>query len=77
MKKRGREKVIRSDDEAEKCKEHKLFDVKGIPGKVRNVLKSPLPCTVNHKKVRRDWWTTASDQPYYEAANKHCVDLKL
>ena len=41
------------------------------------MLKSPLPCTVNHKRVRRDWWTTAIDQPYYEAANKHCVDLKL
>ena len=48
-----------------------------MPGKSRNVTKPPLPCKVNHKKVRRDWWTTAIDQPYYEAANKHCVDLKL
>ena len=32
---------------------------------------------MNHKKVRKDWWTTAIDQPYYEAANRHCVDLKL
>ena len=76
-KKRGRGKVIRSDDEVEECKELELSDVKGMPVKSKNVTRSPLPCKVNHKKVRRDWWTTAIDKPYYEAANKHCVDLKL
>ena len=40
-KKRGRGKVIRSDDEVEECKEHELSDVEGIPGKSRNVTKPP------------------------------------
>ena len=55
-------KVVKSDDEAKELTDHETPGDEGIPGKVRDVMKPPIACRVNHKKVRRAWWTTAIDK---------------